>query len=79
MTSHIRTDARANLISAQVDVYIAAYSVLDATGELTAKEFNLGDKTYDPTAYYNLVKDAPVAGSKQWQKLDRVLRALGKN
>lgn len=72
-------DARANLVSAQVDVYIAAYGVLAATGELTAKDLNLGVQTYDPTAYYNLVKDAPVARSKQGQKLDKVLRALGKN
>ncbi|WP_299842190.1 TolC family outer membrane protein [uncultured Roseovarius sp.] len=72
-------DARANLISAQVDVYIAAYGVLAATGELTAKDLNLGVKTYDPTAYYNLVKDAPVNNSKQGKKLDKVLRALGKN
>ncbi|SMC13431.1 Outer membrane efflux protein BepC precursor [Roseovarius aestuarii] len=72
-------DARANLVSAQVDVYIAAYSVLAATGELTAKDLNLGVQTYDPTAYYNLVKDAPVKRSKQGKKLDRVLRALGKN
>ena len=72
-------DARANLVSAQVDVYIAAYGVLSATGELTAKDLNLGVKTYDPTAYYNLVKDAPVASSKQGRKLDKVLRALGKD
>ena len=38
-----------------------AYGVLAATGELTAKDLNLGVQTYDPTAYYNLVKDAPVA------------------
>ena len=72
-------DARANLISAQVDVYIAAYSVLASTGELTARKLNLGVQTYDVSAYYNLVKGAPVKSSKQGQKLDKVLRALGKN
>ena len=72
-------DARANLISAQVDVYIAAYGVLAATGQLTAKDLNLGVQTYDATAYYNLVKDAPTNSSKQGRQLDKVLRALGKN
>ena len=72
-------DARANLVSAQVDVYIAAYGVLASIGELTARDLNLGVQTYDPTAYYNLVKDAPVATSRQGRKLDKVLRALGKN
>lgn len=72
-------DARANLISAQVDVYIAAYGVLAATGELTAKDLNLGVQTYDATAYYKLVKDAPTNSSKQGRQLDKVLRALGKN
>ncbi len=72
-------DARANLVSAQVDVYIAAYGVLAATGQLTAKDLNLGVQTYDATAYYNLVKDAPTNSSKQGRQLDKVLRALGKN
>lgn len=72
-------DARASLVSAQADVYIEAYGVLAAIGELTARDLNLGVKTYDPTAYYNLVKDAPVASSKQGKKLDKVLRALGKD
>lgn len=72
-------DAEANLISANADVVIAAYSVLASIGELTARELNLGVQTYDPAAYYNLVKDAPIASSPQGQKLDRVLRAIGKN
>lgn len=72
-------DAKANLISSNADVVIAAYSVLAALGELTVRDLNLDVQTYDPAAYYNLVKTAPVAGSRQGQKLDRVLRALGKN
>lgn len=72
-------DAQANLISANADVVIASYSVLAAIGELTARDLNLGVQTYDPAAYYDLVKDAPVPSSAQGQKLDRVLRALGKN
>lgn len=72
-------DAQANLISSNADVVIAAYSVLAAIGELTVKDLNLGVQTYDPAAYYNLVKTAPVAISPQGRQLDRVLRSLGKN
>lgn len=72
-------DARTNFISSEVDVYIAAYSVLAAIGQLTARDLNLSVQTYDPAAYYNLVKDAPVPLSPQGQKLERVLRALGKD
>jgi outer membrane protein len=71
-------DAQANLISANADVVIAAYSVLAAIGELTVTDLNLGVQTYDPAAYYDLVKTAPVPISPQGQQLDRVLRALGK-
>ena len=71
-------DAEANLISAEADVFIAAYAVLAAMGELTAKDLRLNVQTYDPAAYYNLVKDAPIEGSKQGKQLDRVLKALGK-
>jgi outer membrane protein len=72
-------DAEANLISANADVVIAAYSVLASLGDLTARDLGLGVQIYDPAAYYNLVKDAPVAASEEGRKLDRVLRALGKN
>ncbi len=71
-------DAEANLISAQTDVYIAAYAVLAAMGQLTVRDLNLGVQTYDPSAYYDLVKTAPVPLSKRGAQLDRVLRALGK-
>lgn len=72
-------NARANLISAEIDVYTAAYSVLAAMGQLTAKDMNLAVQTYDPAAYYNMVKSAPADISPQGRKLDRVLRALGEN
>ena len=72
-------DAEANLISAESDVTIASYAVLAAMGELTVKDLRLNVQTYDPAAYYNLAKDAPVARSKQGKKLDKVLRALGKD
>ena len=72
-------NAKANLLSANADVVIAAYSVLSSIGELTAKDLNLGVQTYDPNAYYDLVKKAPVDMSPQGKKLDKVLRAIGKN
>ncbi|MEI4234099.1 TolC family outer membrane protein [Roseovarius sp. D22-M7] len=72
-------DARTNLISANVDVVTAAYSVLASLGELTARDLNLGVQTYDPSAYYDLVEDAPVPISPQGRKLDKVLRALGRD
>ncbi|MGY9045982.1 MAG: TolC family outer membrane protein [Rhodobacterales bacterium] len=71
-------DARASQISASVDEYIAAYSVLYAMGVLTADQLGLNVQQYDPAAYYNMVKGAPTPLSKQGRELDRVLRALGK-
>jgi len=71
-------DAQASLISVQTDEFIAAYQALAAMGLLTARHLDLPVQHYDPAAYYNLVKDAPTR-SQQGDKLDRVLRALGKN
>ena len=70
-------DAQASLISAQTDEFIAAYNALSAMGLLTAKRLGLPVQHYDPAAYYNLVKSAPIK-SRQGEKLDKVLRALGK-
>jgi len=70
-------DAQANQISAEADVFIAAYAVLESTGELTVRDLNLAVQTYDPAAYYNLVKDAPAALSERGKSLDRVLRKIG--
>ena len=70
-------DARANLISAMVDETIASYAVLSAMGLLTAQHLGLNVQIYDPAAYYNLVKDAPVIRSEQGAALDRILEAIG--
>lgn len=71
-------DAETSRISAEANVYIAAYAVLQSVGRLTAQDLNLGVQIYDPAAYYNLAKDAPISRSSQGQQLDKVLRALQK-
>ena len=70
-------DAQANQISAVTDQYIASYQLLASMGLLTVDHLRLGIQTYDPTAYYNAVRDAPVL-SEQGKKLDRMLKGLGK-
>lgn len=69
-------DAQASLISAQATQAVAAYSVLQATGRLTARDLRLKVTIYDAEAYYNLVKDGPALRSEQGKALDRVLRKL---
>ncbi|SDE50296.1 TolC family outer membrane protein [Limimaricola pyoseonensis] len=71
-------DARTNLVSAQIDETLATYSVLAATGQLTAQQLGLAVQVYDPAAYYNLVRNAPAAKSEQGRALDRVLEAIGR-
>ncbi|MGO4917074.1 TolC family outer membrane protein [Pseudogemmobacter sp. W21_MBD1_M6] len=70
-------DAEGSRISAITDQYVATYQLLASMGLLTVNHLGLGIKTYDPAAYYNLVKNAP-AISMQGAQLDRVLRGLGK-
>lgn len=72
-------DAQTTRVAAEVDRYLAVYQVLDATGLLTAERLGLNVPIYDPAAYYNAVKDAPGhLVSPEGKRLDRVLRALGK-
>ncbi len=71
-------DARASRIQAEVGQYVAIYSVLATAGLLTVDNLNLGVQTYDPAAYYNAVKSAPIR-SFQGKQLDAVLERLGKD
>ncbi|MEP3845558.1 MAG: TolC family outer membrane protein [Paracoccaceae bacterium] len=71
-------DARAGQVQALASQYVAAYSVLASMGLLTAQDLNLPVQIYDPSEYYNLVKDGTTAKSKQGRQLDRVIRALNK-
>lgn len=65
-------------ISAQAEQSLASYELLAVQGLLTAERLGLAVQIYDPTLYYNLVKDAPAAVSKRGRDLDRVMQALGK-
>ncbi len=71
-------DARASLVSARIDEIAAGYSLLSTMGLLTADQLKLNVPSYDPAAYYNLVKTGPAKKSRQGEKLDRVLKKLGK-
>jgi outer membrane protein len=51
-------NAQVNLVSFQRDLVVASYSVLSAMGRLTAYDVALQADLYDPTRYYNEVKDA---------------------
>jgi outer membrane protein len=73
-------DALTSRVAAEVDRYLAIYQILDAMGRLTAERLGLNVPIYDPAAYYNAVKDAPLHTiSPQGQRLDRVLRSIGRN
>ncbi|MDU8944943.1 TolC family outer membrane protein [Ovoidimarina sediminis] len=71
-------DAQTNLISAQINRAVTIYELLAAMGLLTVDHLALGVATYDPAAYYNAVKNAPLGTvtSPQGEKLDRVMRRL---
>jgi outer membrane protein len=72
-------NAEAALISTQTEQYIAAYTILAATGSMTAKKLGLNVQHYDPEAYYKSIKDSVAKKSKQGAQLDKVLRYLQKD
>jgi outer membrane protein len=68
-----------DLIDSQVNRYIATYGLLSRMGLLTVEHLNLGIPTYDPSAYYNAVRNAPVGSiSRQGSQLDNLLKAIGR-
>ncbi|MFZ5752559.1 MAG: TolC family outer membrane protein [Pseudomonadota bacterium] len=71
-------DAQSSRISAVANLQVAYYSLLSAMGLLTADRLNLPVPSFDPDAYYNAVRNAPVS-SVQGRSLDRILKATGKN
>lgn len=66
-------DARTNRVVFETQVYQAAYQLLSSMGMLTVSGLKLPVKQYDPSEYYNAVKNAPVPKTKQGAKLDRIL------
>lgn len=71
-------DARASSITAAANEYIAAYALLSSMGLLNVEYLKLNVPTYDPEAYYNTVKNAPAVINTRGEKLDSVLRSIGK-
>lgn len=69
-------DARAMRLMAEAQRYVGVYNLLAAMGRLSVEQLNLGVPTYDPAAYYNAVKNAPVT-SPQGKKLQRILDRIG--
>ncbi len=51
-------NARVSQITAQRDRVIASYSLLSATGQLSARNLGLKVATYDPKVHYEQVKDS---------------------
>ncbi len=71
-------DARTARITAEADSVLAVYTLLQAMGLLTVQHLGLGIPTYDPSVYYNEVKDAPET-SLRGAQLDRVLSSIGRD
>ena len=69
--------AKSDRTAAEANLQVAYYSLLASMGLLTAENLKLGVPIYDPEAYYNVVKKAPL--SAQGAKLDRVLKAIGQD
>ncbi|EPX80815.1 TolC family outer membrane protein [Litoreibacter arenae] len=72
-------DARTTRVVSETQVYSAAYGLLAAMGLLTTDALKLNVERYDPSEYYNAVKNAPVPISKSGKKLDRILERYQKN
>ncbi len=51
-------DARASLVIAQRDRVVASYSLLSATGQLSASKLGLKVQHYNPKVHYDQVRDA---------------------
>ncbi len=73
-------DAQVSAIQARIARETQAFSVLQSMGLLTVDQLKLNVPVYDPSAYYNAVKNAPTTYvSPQGEKLDRVLKGLMKD
>lgn len=72
-------NARTSRVNASTQEQIAVYGVLASMGRLTVDYLKLPVTAYDPSVYYNAVRNAPAGvRSSQGIKLDRVLKSIGK-
>ena len=73
-------DARTDRVNTESDRVFAIYALLESMGLLTVERLGLAVPTFDPDAYYSTVKSAPtVLVSPEGERLDRVLRAIGRS
>ena len=70
-------EARTSRVTARVIADRAYYDLLRSVGLMTVDYLGLNVPTYDATAYYNAVKDAP-ATSTQGAALERVLKSIAR-
>jgi outer membrane protein len=66
-----RLQAEAEIVQAVRDEYVAAYSLLRATGLLTVEHLKLGIETYNPDVYYTKVQSGP-SGGYDTSAVDRI-------
>jgi len=55
-------NSRVSLVRAQRDEFVAAYSLISATGRLTARDLNLGVSVYNENAYYDKIGSNKLIG-----------------
>jgi outer membrane protein len=67
--------ARATKLQAEASRYVGVYQLMSTMGGLTAEKLNLGITTFDPEAYYNAVKGAPLT-STRGKQLDKILEKI---
>lgn len=73
-------EARISRITAEGDLYSAAYSLLAATGQMTVTQLDLQIPEYDPDAYLGTFGGAPArVTSVQGERLDSVLERMGRD
>ncbi|MGY6635279.1 MAG: TolC family outer membrane protein [Alkalilacustris sp.] len=68
-------DARVELVAAETSRTIAAYGLLASMGLLTVEHLDLGIPIFDPEAYFNAVRNAPMR-SPQGEQLDWILQRM---
>jgi outer membrane protein len=68
-------EARVTRVVAEAERDLAVYQLLSSMGLLTVEHLGLGIPTYDPAAYYNAVKGAPLS-SPQSKALDRIMKTV---